>query len=92
MRPRKKIFLYFLTFFFFSDFSFFDIKMYNSWRIAYFFNLYIIYFATFLFFFFTAGKDILGLKKTYSHFFIFFNFILIVRLIIYHPTNHFTSI
>ena len=83
---KKDFFIFFNFFSFFLILVFFDIKMYNSWRIAYFFNLYIIYFATFSVFLFYCRERYFKIKKNlFTIFLSSLIFILVIRLIIYHP-------
>ena len=84
---EKKDFYILINFIsFFLILVFLNIKMYNSWRIAYFFNFYIIYFATFSIFLFYSRERYLQIKKKIFNF-IFFVLIIftIIRIIIYHP-------
>ena len=69
--------------FFFCLLSFMNINLYNSWRLAYFLYIFIIYFSTyFIYLLFLRFKE--NLKLIISIFCISFIF-LIYRNILYHP-------
>ena len=91
---EKKDFLIFLNLIiFFLFFSYMNIKLYNSWRVAYFLYIFIIYFASFsiylLFKIIKKNKYETIFKKFFLLFFLFFIFISIYRIYIYHPYQSF---
>ena len=83
-KNEKKDFLISINLiFFFCLLSFMNINLYNSWRLAYFLYIFIIYFSTyFIYLLFLRFKE--NLKLIISIFCVSFIF-LIYRNILYHP-------
>jgi hypothetical protein len=81
---EKKDFLIFINLVFFvSILSFLNINLYNSWRLGYFLNIFIIYFSTYgIYLIVIKFKKKLTLILSVSFLIIFF---LIYRIILYHP-------
>ncbi len=91
---EKKDFLIFLNLVvFFLFFTFMNIKLYNSWRLAYFLYIFIIYFGTYsVYLLFQIIKKNENYKKLKNFFLIslIFCFIFsIYRIYIYHPYQSF---
>ena len=84
---KKDFFIFFNFLAILCGIIFLNIKLYNSWRIAYFLYFFIIYFATFYFnlFFFQLRNIKSGYKIFAKIFCIFFVLLTSYRTVIYHP-------
>ena len=81
---EKKDFLVFINLvFFLCALSFLNLNLYNSWRLGYFLNTFIIYFSTFgVYLLIIKFKNRVNLIKILSFFLILFS---INRIFLYHP-------
>jgi len=81
---KKDFFIILLFFIFFIGGTFFSVKHYNSWRVFYFLNFFIVYFSIYFvnYQFLSKAKKYLKLLTTIIIMLTVFNF---TRLITYHP-------
>ena len=91
---EKKDFLIFLNLIvFFLFFTFMNVKLYNSWRLAYFIYIFIIYFGTLGIYLIFQNLSKRGISKKlkgiYLSFTVFFIIFIIFKIYIYHPYQSF---
>ena len=90
-KNEKKDFLIFLNLIvFFLFFTFMNIILYNGWRIAYFFYIFIIYYSTLgIYWIFILIRKKKYIKNFTSYLIVIFIFFSAYRMYIYHPYQAF---
>ena len=87
---KKDFFIFFNLVFFFTGLSLLNISLYNSWRLAYFLYIFIIYFSTLsIYFYFKKYKNKKFINISLILCFIILATSIILRIYIYHPYQSF---